>query len=91
MAHFYGTLIGNRGQTTRCGSADSGMLAKASGWNIGGITRIEHTNVDKVTFSITQGSNGLSMVTLPSIYLDENDNWTSDNPLMRQLLTDEHY
>ena len=32
MAHFYGTIEGNRGQATRCGSKSSGMTSYAASW-----------------------------------------------------------
>lgn len=32
MAHFYGTLQGNRGRATRCGSRASGMKATCASW-----------------------------------------------------------
>lgn len=33
MAHFYGTLQGNRGEATRSGSKDSGLTAVAASWD----------------------------------------------------------
>jgi len=33
MAHFYGTLQGNRGQATRCGSKDSGVTTVCASWS----------------------------------------------------------
>lgn len=32
MAHFYGTIQGNRGEATRCGTAGSGFQAVAASW-----------------------------------------------------------
>lgn len=32
MAHFYGRLKGNRGETTRCGSRNSGIRATIRSW-----------------------------------------------------------
>ena len=32
MAHFYGTLQGGRGEATRCGSKDSGMVTYCTSW-----------------------------------------------------------
>lgn len=32
MSHFYGTLDGNRGEATRCGSKDSGLRTTAASW-----------------------------------------------------------
>jgi len=44
MAHFYGTLQGNRGTTTRCGSAKSGLTTHSASWN--GAVRV-HLYKDK--------------------------------------------
>lgn len=32
MSHFYGTLNGNRGEATRCGTVGSGLRTNAAGW-----------------------------------------------------------
>jgi hypothetical protein len=32
MAHFYGTVLGNRGVVSRCGSKSSGISAQVAGW-----------------------------------------------------------
>ena len=32
MAHFYGTLVGSRGEATRCGSKASGVAVTAASW-----------------------------------------------------------
>jgi len=39
MSHFYGTLQGNRGETTRCGTKNSGITIYAAGW--GGAIRVD--------------------------------------------------
>ena len=33
MSHFYGTLQGNRGRATRCGSKKSGMQTYCASWD----------------------------------------------------------
>ena len=33
MSHFYGTLQGNRGCATRCGTKASGITVQAAGWD----------------------------------------------------------
>ena len=38
MSKYYGTLQGNRGEATRCGSKDSGITTDAAGW--GGAVRV---------------------------------------------------
>jgi len=64
MSHFYGTLQGSRGEATRCGTKDSGIVTYAAGWN--GAIRVvvwEEENVDRYTVSLTswQGSGGSSL------------------------------
>ena len=39
MSHFYGTLNGQAGEATRCGSKSSGLVAVAASWN--GAIRVE--------------------------------------------------
>ena len=50
MSHFYGKLQGNRGEATRCGSAESGMETYCASWN--GAIRckgyVDENNVDCV-------------------------------------------
>ena len=33
MSHFYGTLNGNRGEATRCGSKGSGLTTYCASWS----------------------------------------------------------
>jgi hypothetical protein len=33
MSHFYGTLQGTRGEATRCGTKNSGLVAYAASWS----------------------------------------------------------
>lgn len=35
MAHFYGRMEGNRGETTRCGTKGSGIVARLGSWTGG--------------------------------------------------------
>ena len=35
MAHFMGTVQGNRGEASRLGSKGGGMVARVNGWNSG--------------------------------------------------------
>jgi hypothetical protein len=59
MAHFYGDLQGNRGQTTRCGAKSSGIDAHLRGWNIGVQVTVQHEDGhDTVYVYRTCGSNG---------------------------------
>lgn len=59
MAHFYGTVQGNRGAASRCGSKNSGMTVTANGWDVGAVIEIDHINGrDVVKVYKTSGSNG---------------------------------
>jgi len=65
MSHFYGKLLGNRGEATRCGTQGSGMLTHCAGWQ--GAIRAEafsHNNVDMYRVSLTpwQHSGGSSVL-----------------------------
>ena len=42
MSHFYGTLEGNRGMATRCGTKSSGMVTYTAGWHGAIRTIIDH-------------------------------------------------
>jgi hypothetical protein len=33
MAHFYGTMQGNRGKSTRCATKNSGLTVTAASWD----------------------------------------------------------
>ena len=59
MARFRGTIQGNRGQTSRLGSANSGLLMEANGWNFGIRVRVSTAgNSDRFEVYKTGGSNG---------------------------------
>lgn len=54
MAHFYGTLEGNRGQATRMGTKASGLSTIAASWE--GAVSVEiqhHEETGKDTFTIS--------------------------------------
>jgi len=60
MAHFMGTMQGNRGSTSRLGSKSSGIDAQVSGWNIGVDVRCHYdpeTDSDICHIYQTGGSN----------------------------------
>ena len=47
MSHFYGTLRGNRGEATRCGSKASGLTTHAASWAGSVVSTVfEHTDKD---------------------------------------------
>lgn len=59
MAHFYGRLIGNRGEATRCGSKDSGIRVTAESWSTILTARQFHRNGrDRVTIDLTTKHGG---------------------------------
>lgn len=67
MAHFYGTVKGQRGEASRLGNTKSGLTTKAAGW--GGAIRTdvfinEETGEDwyRVTLTPWKGSGGDSRV-----------------------------
>ena len=60
MARFRGTIQGNRGQASRLGSANSGLIVEANGWDFG-IRVTVHTDAeDHEIFEVykTGGSHG---------------------------------
>ena len=61
MSYFYGSMQGNKGGVTRCGTKKSGMTAHIRGWNIGVRVNIRHdekSGKDFYTIYETGGSNG---------------------------------
>lgn len=62
MAHFYGSMQGARGKTTRCGNKGSGIMAHVRGWDFGVMIQCDYHPVkgDVVTIRLTSGSNGHS-------------------------------
>ena len=71
MAHFYANIQGNRGEATRMGSKDSGIRGHIRGWDIGGSVWCRHYNgKDRVTLTVTSGSNGGARGHLPWLLRD---------------------
>lgn len=59
MAHFYGSMRGNRGQTTRMGTKQSGFSAHIRGWDIGvKVIMVHRDGNDVIQVYRTSGSNG---------------------------------
>lgn len=58
MSKLYGTLQGNRGEVTKCGSAQSGLRVSAQSWNGSLITYMGLNKDDTpvVTLRIAEGS-----------------------------------
>ena len=60
MAHFIGTLQGNRGAASRLGSKDSGIEATGQGWSLGADVYVYYDEIakeDQVRITLTGGSN----------------------------------
>lgn len=59
MAHFIGYLQGSRGEASRLGTKNTGIDARAQGWEIGGkiIMECNKDGEDIVTIYVTRGSN----------------------------------
>lgn len=58
MAQFRGTVEGNRGEASRCGTKGSGLEVTANGWDIGIEADLRHVNGrDEVMVYLTSGSN----------------------------------
>jgi hypothetical protein len=56
MSHFYGTLRGNRGEATRAGSKDSGVITHTASWQGAVVARAfydEETGKDFVAVRFT--------------------------------------
>ena len=59
MSHFYASIHGNRGEVTRQGTAQSGIVGHIRGWNIGiRVSMHEADGKDVATVYLTGGSNG---------------------------------
>ena len=59
MAHFRGTIHGNRGTASRLDSKNSGLYATVNGWN-SGITvsaSVNEKGEDEFIVTLTSGSN----------------------------------
>ena len=64
MAHFYGSMTGNRKERTCCGTKNSGIVAHIRGWGLGVKVLLEYdeaTGKDKVTVMQTGGSGGANV------------------------------
>jgi hypothetical protein len=59
MAEYIGYLRGNRGQVSRLGSKNSGMVAEARGWDRGGNVSLVD---DDIILSINGGSHSKGII-----------------------------
>lgn len=59
MAHFRGTIKGQRGEASRLGGKNSGITANINGWDAGvRVVAFERNGVDCFDVYQTGGSNG---------------------------------
>lgn len=60
MARFIGYLKGNRGQASRLGTKNSGIEARAQGWNIGAriVLKVDSQGRDVLKVYVNGGSSG---------------------------------
>lgn len=74
MAQFMATIQGNRGEASRVGSRDSGIVAHINGWDFGITVAARHVN-GKDLFDVykTSGSHRRSAPTLIGTYSEEGD------------------
>lgn len=62
MSRFYASILGNRGEGTRKGTATSGIKSHTRGWNVGAVVSIHVNEKDEdcVSIVLTGGSNNPS-------------------------------
>ena len=71
MSHFYGNMKGAHGETTRCGTKNSGMRCYIRGWDVGVVIYLRHVNdKDIVDVYKTGGSHNAMMHLLTSFTKD---------------------
>ena len=59
MSHFYGWMKGSRGETTRCGTKNSGIKLTAHGWDLGATVQMfQEDGEDVALVYLTTGSTG---------------------------------
>ena len=77
MAHFRGTVEGSRGEASRLGTKNSGLLVSANGWDIGVDVELdfdEDLHQDVVRVFKTEGTNNPTRVLIyQSIDLTKED------------------
>ena len=60
MSQFYGSIKGNRGEATRCGSKASGIVGHIRGWDQGVkvIGHVDENGAEVFEVIVSGGSNG---------------------------------
>ena len=72
MAQFLASIQGSRGEATRLGSKESGMVARVNGWNVGARVELYHEDGrDVVRVYRTSGSNNHRSAELIAEFKDE--------------------
>lgn len=73
MAAFYGTIQGNRGMATRCGSPASGMSSSCQSWEGSIIVDANENEEGKVLFDIktSEGSSCYGNTVLSNVTIEE--------------------
>lgn len=63
MARFYGTLQGNKGGVSRCGTSSSGLQTNTAGWDVGIVVNayVNDEGEDEFCVTLTSGSRGKKM------------------------------
>lgn len=58
MAQFRGTVSGQRGEASRLGSKNSGLVVTANGWNAGVTVDVSHIDGEDVFIVYRTGGSG---------------------------------
>ena len=76
MAHFRGTVQGNRAEASRLGTKNSGLVVTANGWEIGVDVRlgINKEGEDFVDITVNRGSNGYETLRTETLKLNKKGN-----------------
>ena len=73
MAKYYGTIQGNRGKASRCGTKTSGLRVTANSWSIGAEVSVKYDpelDADVVYIYTTTGSNSYSSFMMKYAIID---------------------
>lgn len=73
MAHYYGTVQGSKGPTSRCGSKNSALVTEALSWTLGGIVKLEYDTslkTDILHFYTTTDNGSTKSLAMSFMYKD---------------------
>lgn len=81
MSRFYASIKGNRGGATRYGTSDSGISGHVRGWNLGAEVScyVGEDGTDRVTITLTSGSNGGKKVDMGTFKRDRNGDFLKED------------